>query len=284
MISAAVFAELLNSLGADAQAMTGGQAGIVTDDTFGDARILRVDPQPCARRSSAASSRSSPAFRARPQRRGLDARARRQRPDRDRARRRARGGVGRHLHRRQRRDDGRSAPRRGRAHRRPRVTPAEMVELAGQRRQGDARAKRPNSRTRTGTPYAVKGLRSNVGTTIDDEAPIDRDRPVTGITALRNVAFFRVIQGLERRRRRAPTLDSRAVRPAGRARHLDRHDQRQRCGRVLRLRRRERRARSARAARPQPRVARAHALREALDRRRRDARHAGRHVPRSCAR
>jgi aspartate kinase len=44
MISAAVFAELLTSLGNPAQAMTGGQAGIITDDTFGDAHILEVDP------------------------------------------------------------------------------------------------------------------------------------------------------------------------------------------------------------------------------------------------
>ena len=65
MISAAVFAELLTSLGAPAQAMTGGQAGILTDDTFGDARILEVDPAPCARRSMPGSSRSSPASKAR---------------------------------------------------------------------------------------------------------------------------------------------------------------------------------------------------------------------------
>jgi aspartate kinase len=48
-IACAIFAELLTSWGADAQAMTGGQAGIITDDTFGDARILRVDPTTCSR-------------------------------------------------------------------------------------------------------------------------------------------------------------------------------------------------------------------------------------------
>jgi aspartate kinase len=58
----------------------------------------------------------------------------------------------------------------------------------------------------TGTSYAVKGLRSNVGTLVDDDAPIDRDRPVTGITALRKVSFFRVIQGLSDEGGRA-TLD-----------------------------------------------------------------------------
>jgi aspartate kinase len=58
----------------------------------------------------------------------------------------------------------------------------------------------------TSTPYAVKGLRSNVGTMIDDDAPVDPGRPVTGIAALRNVAFFRVIQGLSDEGGRA-TLD-----------------------------------------------------------------------------
>src|SRR6202012_2948130 len=39
-----VFAEELTALGANAQAMTGGQAGIVTNDEFGEARILSVEP------------------------------------------------------------------------------------------------------------------------------------------------------------------------------------------------------------------------------------------------
>ena len=43
-IACAIFAELLTSWGADAQAMTGAQAGILTDDSFGDAKILHVDP------------------------------------------------------------------------------------------------------------------------------------------------------------------------------------------------------------------------------------------------
>jgi len=43
-IACAVFAELLTYLGAEAQAMTGGQAGVITDDAFGDAKILRVEP------------------------------------------------------------------------------------------------------------------------------------------------------------------------------------------------------------------------------------------------
>lgn len=45
-IAAAVFAQELEALGTPAIALTGAQAGIVTDDRFGDAAILRVDPSP----------------------------------------------------------------------------------------------------------------------------------------------------------------------------------------------------------------------------------------------
>ena len=43
-IACAVFAELLISLGAAAQTVTGGQAGFVSDETWGDAKILAIDP------------------------------------------------------------------------------------------------------------------------------------------------------------------------------------------------------------------------------------------------
>ena len=116
MISAAVFAELLTSLGAPAQAMTGGQAGILTDDTYGDARILKVDHDARAPALDAGIIPVVTGFQgATRERRRLDARPRRQRSDRDRARRRVGRRVGRHLHRRQRRLHRRSAPRRRRA-------------------------------------------------------------------------------------------------------------------------------------------------------------------------
>jgi len=46
MIAAAVFAELLASIGIPARALTGGQAGIATDSMHGDARVTHVDPSP----------------------------------------------------------------------------------------------------------------------------------------------------------------------------------------------------------------------------------------------
>ncbi|HEY8416105.1 MAG TPA: aspartate kinase [Thermaerobacter sp.] len=45
VISAVVFAQVLRRGGIRAVALTGGQAGLVTDDQFGDARILRVEPE-----------------------------------------------------------------------------------------------------------------------------------------------------------------------------------------------------------------------------------------------
>ena len=44
MISAVVMASTLQESGIDAVALTGGQAGILTDNQFGNARILKVDP------------------------------------------------------------------------------------------------------------------------------------------------------------------------------------------------------------------------------------------------
>lgn len=45
IISGAVMVTTLQSLGFEAVLLTGGQAGIITNDTFGDARIIRVEPQ-----------------------------------------------------------------------------------------------------------------------------------------------------------------------------------------------------------------------------------------------
>lgn len=205
MISAAVFAELLNSLGWHAQAMTGGQAGIRTDDAFGDARILGVDPHAVRAALEAGIIPVVTGFQGATEGGAVSTLGR--------------GGsdltaiaLGDAL--------GASSvdiytdvsgvmtadPRRvAGAHTVERVTPAEMVELAGNGAKV-MHSKAAELAHATNTPYAVKGLRSNVGTLIDEAAPVDRDRPVTGITALRGVAFFRVIQGLSDEGGRA-TLD-----------------------------------------------------------------------------
>ena len=205
MISAAVFAELLNSLGAPAQAMTGGQAGILTDDNYGDARILSVDTTTVRKALDAGVIPVVTGFQGHTRSGGVSTLGR--------------GGsdltaiaLGDAL-----KADSvdiytdvsgvfTADPRRvADAHAVDRVSPAEMVELAGNGAKV-MHHKAAELAHNTSTPYAVKGLRSNVGTMIDDDAPVDAGRPVTGIAALRNVAFFRVIQGLSDEGGRA-TLD-----------------------------------------------------------------------------
>lgn len=45
ILSSVIFAQTLNSLGTRASAMTGGQAGILTDGSYGRARIRRIEPE-----------------------------------------------------------------------------------------------------------------------------------------------------------------------------------------------------------------------------------------------
>ncbi len=193
-IACAVFAELLISLGAPAQAMTGGQAGFVSDETWGDAKILTVDAAPVRRLLDSGTIPVITGFQAKSHngatttlgRGGSDLTA---------------VAIG----------DALAAesveiytdvsgvmtadPKRIEgAHTVDRVNYAEMVELAGNGAKV-MHHKAAQYAHDTSTPYLVKGLRSNVGTTIDDGAAIDREQPVTGITSLRDVTFFRIIQG-----------------------------------------------------------------------------------------
>ncbi len=194
-ISCAVFAELLTSLGFQAQAMTGFQAGIVTDEKFGDAEIQSVDPEPIRALIAAGIIPVVTGFQG-GTRSGATTTL-------------GRGGsdltavaLGDAL--------GASAveiytdvsgvmtsdPRRvAGAHALDRVTQAEMVELAGNGAK-IMHHKAAELAHATATPYVVKGLRSNVGTTIDDTAPVDPDRPVTGLAIIADVTFCRIIQGL----------------------------------------------------------------------------------------
>jgi aspartate kinase len=194
-ISCAVFAELLTSLGFEAQAMTGLQAGIVTDDKYGDAEIQSVDPAPVRELISRGIIPVVTGFQGGTQRGATTTLGR--------------GGsdltavaLGDAL--------GASAveiytdvsgvmtsdPRRvAGAHALDRVTQAEMVELAGNGAK-IMHHKAASLAHATATPYVVKGLRSNVGTTIDDTAPVDPGRPVTGLAIIPDVTFCRIIQGL----------------------------------------------------------------------------------------
>ena len=193
-MACAVFAELLISLGAPAQAVTGAQAGFITDETWGDAKILDVDVSHLRDLIGASVIPVVAGFQG-ASRSGATTTL-------------GRGGsdltaivlgyalaaetveiytdVSGVMTADPKRIEG--------AHTVARVNYAEMVELAGNGAKVMHHKAAQLAHT-TSTPYTVKGLRSNVGTAIDDGAPIDRESPVTGITSLRDITFFRIIQG-----------------------------------------------------------------------------------------
>lgn len=193
-ISSAVFAELLIAHGAPAQAMTGGQAGVITDEQYGDAQILRVEPHhvlgliergiiPVVTGFQGVSETGAVTTIGRG---GSDLTAI--------ALGEALGSetveiftdVSGVLTADPSRIDG--------AHPIERVSYDEMVELAADGAKV-MHAKAAELAQLTGTPYAVKGLRTDLGTTIDEGATPDRSHPVSGIASFRNVTFFRAIQG-----------------------------------------------------------------------------------------
>jgi aspartate kinase len=193
-LACAIFAELLTSWGADAQAMTGGQAGIITDSRFGDARILRVEPHNVQAALERGIIPVITGFQGVTENGAVTTLGR--------------GGsdlsaiaLGDAL--------GSEAveiftdvsgvmtgdPRRiAGAHVIDRVSYGEMVELASDGAKV-MHAKAADLARMSQTPYVIKGLRSNFGTTIDEGHKPDRIHPVTGITSLRDVTFVRVIQG-----------------------------------------------------------------------------------------
>jgi aspartate kinase len=193
-LACAVFAELLTSWGADAQAMTGGQAGIVTDSRFGDAKILRVEPANVLAALERGIIPVVTGFQGVTQSGAITTLGR--------------GGsdlsaiaLGEAL--------GSEIveiftdvsgvmtgdPRRiAGAHALDRVSYGEMVELASDGAKV-MHAKAADLARMSTTPYVIKGLRSNFGTTIDEGHVPDPIHPVTGITSLRDVTFVRVIQG-----------------------------------------------------------------------------------------
>jgi aspartate kinase len=194
MIASAVFAELLCSLGVTAQAVTGLQAGITTDERFGDAEIIDVDAAPLrellARDVIPVVTGFQGGTRTRATttlgRGGSDLTAIALGDALDAASVEIYTDVSGVMTADPRRIEG--------AHALERVTQGEMVELAG----NGAKVMHHKAATlahATSTPYAVKGLRSNVGTLVDDAAAISAERPVTGIAVIRDVTFCRIIQG-----------------------------------------------------------------------------------------
>ncbi len=192
LISAAIFAGELQAEGVDAVALSGAQAGIVTDERFGDATILRVEPQTIG----ALLERGAVAVVAGFQGATEDGRVTTL----------GRGGtdlsaiaIG-HALKAQRVDvytdvsgamtaDPRRIPN---ARTIERASLTEMTELAqqGAKVMHDKAAEYAR---RTGTAYAVKGLHSDRGTLVDES--VDHHRPVTGVTASSDVTWVRIIRG-----------------------------------------------------------------------------------------
>jgi len=193
-IGSAVFAELLTSWGAEAQAMTGSQAGFITDDTYGDAKILRVEPYNVIAALQRGVIPVVTGFQGVTEagavttigRGGSDLTAI--------ALGDALGSEAVEIY-----TDVSGVmsgdPRRiAGAHTVDRVSYAEMVELAADGAKV-VHAKAAEMARVTHTPYVVKGLRSNFGTTIDEGATPDSLRPVSGIASFKDATFFRAIQG-----------------------------------------------------------------------------------------
>jgi len=192
LISAAVFAEGLEGAGIPARALSGAQAGIVTDSRPGDANILRVEPatlidllergvvpvvagfQGAARDGTMTTlGRGGTDLSAIAIGAALDA---------------ARVDIYTDVSGAMTAD-----PRRVPAARTiERASLAEMTELASHGAKV-MHHKAAEYASRAGLSYAVKGLRTDRGTLVDEHA--GEERPVTGVTSTGRVTWVRIIRG-----------------------------------------------------------------------------------------
>jgi aspartate kinase len=193
LIAAAVFAEELSTgFGVAATALSGAQAGIVTDEQYGDAKILRVEPKAILALLERNAIPVVAGFQGVSENGSLTTLGR--------------GGtdlsaiaIGHALHAERvdiytdvsgamTADPARIAEARTIE----RASLEEMTELAEQGAKV-MHHKAAGYASRTGTNYAIKGLHSDVGTTVDDG--IDHHRPVTGVTSSGRLTWVRVIRG-----------------------------------------------------------------------------------------
>src|SRR5450755_4005395 len=188
MIAAGVFAELLDDKGVSALALTGDQAGILTDDVHGDATIARVDPTRLRALLDAGVTPVVAGFQGATVdgrittlgRGGSDLTAVALASSLGDAKLDVYTDV-----------DGvmTADPRRvADAHTIGSLTFEELNELAahGARVMHDKAAELAH---RARTPLAVRSLRTGLGTEISDDAVIDHSRPVSGIATLEGYTF-----------------------------------------------------------------------------------------------
>lgn len=192
VIGAGLLAELLAAGGVRARALTGGQAGIVTDGAHGNARIVRVDPAPLRSLLEAGITPVVAGFQGVADdgsvttigRGGSDLTAV--------AIAAALGNASLEIFTDV--DGVMSAdPRRvGEAHTVERLTLEEVSELAGlgakvmhDKAAEFARASR--------VPFSVRSMRTGVGSVIGDDSSADHTRPVTGLATIVGYSFIHVV-------------------------------------------------------------------------------------------
>jgi aspartate kinase len=192
LIAAAVFADELAAGGVPAAALSGAQAGIVTDECYGNAAIVRVDPHALLALLARGVLPVVAGFQGASESGALTTLGR--------------GGtdlsavaIG-HALEAERVDIYTDVS--GVMTADPRVIPdarpieraslEEMTELA----EHGAKVmhhKAAEFADRTGTRYAIKGLHTDVGTVVDRR--VDHHRPVTGVTSTGRMTWVRVIRG-----------------------------------------------------------------------------------------
>ncbi|HET6275777.1 MAG TPA: aspartate kinase [Candidatus Cybelea sp.] len=192
LIAASIFADELSAGGIDAIALSGAQAGIVTDARHGDAQILRVDPRAVREALDCGAVPVVAGFQGATEEGAITTLGR--------------GGtdlsaiaIG-HALEAERVDiytdvsgamtaDPRRVPE---ARTIPRASLVEMAELAnhGAKVVHDKAAEYAR---RTGTRYALKGLHTDRGTLVDDRT--GKASPITGVTSTGSVTWVRIIRG-----------------------------------------------------------------------------------------
>ncbi|MDQ6929166.1 MAG: aspartate kinase [Candidatus Eremiobacteraeota bacterium] len=192
LISAAAFAEALKARGIAARALTGAQAGILTDATFGDAKIVRVAPDRVRSLLDEGIVPVVAGFQGMTMsgdittlgRGGTDLSAI--------ALGNALGAARIDIY-----TDVSGAmtgdPRRVAGART--IERAELLEMSELAEHGAKvmHSKAAEFARATQTPYAIKGLHSDVGTVVEEN--VDHHRPVTGVTSAGGLTFVRIIRG-----------------------------------------------------------------------------------------
>ncbi|MBV8246477.1 MAG: aspartate kinase, partial [Candidatus Eremiobacteraeota bacterium] len=183
MIAASVFAELLDRNQVPARALSGAQAGIRTDEHFGNANVVRVDPIAVEALLDAGIVPVVAGFQGATEHGDVTTLGR--------------GGTDLsaialgHAVGAERIDiytdvSGAMTADPHRINGARRIERAELLEMSELAEHGAKvmHAKAADYAQQTRTPYAIKGLRTGVGTVV--EAGVDRHSPVTGVTSTAN--------------------------------------------------------------------------------------------------